>query len=585
MRGLDNLFFIGAKYIHMNIMRKVNLICALGFSILSLFANAQTANFVAGPKIKGLRDIDDVKLSENNLTVLGHKSNKVSTWKLSPVSLVPGANANAIASSSSADKGNKNIANAKEYFLFNTLSLKDKDLVLYTKKQSKDKTIQLFYQFVDNDGKQLNGPTKLASHKTAKLSGLASLFGVASGPANMGYTIKTNQKKDLVFLANQGPDVKNGKKYQPAPVTLSLFDSEMNEKNSLELDLGISNYGSSAVLSNAGFVYNLVTVELDRKEAKEKRRNGEASWYYKIVGVNLNDPNAKPFEHDLVFKNRGILNASLDISANGDLICAGTYSELTSRGGVDDFDGIFYCKLDPLTGEVINDNIKKLDRDIVAELTSKRNAKRNEGVSNQFKIKGLVALPDGTSDLLLEEEYVIVVVTSNGKTTTTTYHYYAMSILVANIASNGEINWVKRIPKFQHTQNDNGIFNSFTYKSTNEGLKIVFTDNKQNYEKETGMFKKGRKDLTSSKEGKTIVLALVKPNGEIVQKKVAETQKHQVYTRTGIWNDNGSELYLQATPRIEFWKCLVGCLLPPYGFYLWLKKADPDMCLTRVEFE
>jgi hypothetical protein len=160
-----------------------------------------------------------------------------------------------------------------------------------------------------------------------------------------------------------------------------------------------------------------------------------------------------------------------------------------------------------------------------------------------------------------------------------------MSILVANIATNGEINWVKRIPKFQHTQNDNGIFNSFTYKSTPEGLKIVFTDNKQNYEKETGMFKKGRKDLTSSKEGKTIVLALVKPNGEIIQKKVAETQKHQVYTRTGIWNEAGNELYLQATPRLEGWKCLLGILFFPYGCYLYLNKMDPDMCLTRLEFE
>lgn len=566
-------------------MRKSSLIMAIGFSLLATLSQAQTANFVAGPKIKGLSKIDDVKLNDNRLTVLGHKSNKVSTWGLSPVSLVPNGNANAIASNSSADKGNKNIANAKELFLFNTVSLKDKDLVLYTKKQSKDKTVQLYYQFVGSDGKQLGGPTKMASHKTAKMSGLASLFGVQSGPANMGYTITASQNKELIFMANQGPDVKNGKKYEPAPVSLTLYDANMNEKNSVELDLGISNYGSSAVLSNAGFVYNLVTVTFDRKESKEKRKNGEASWYYKIVGINLNDPNAKPFEHDLVFKNRGILNASLSITSNGDLICAGTYSELTNRGNVDDFDGIFYCKLDPLTGEVINDNIKKLDRDIVAELTSKRNAKRDEGVSTQFKIKGLVALPDGTSDLLLEEEYVIVVVTSNGKTTTTTYHYYAMSILVANIATNGEINWVKRIPKFQHTQNDNGIFNSFTYKSTPEGLKIVFTDNKQNYEKETGMFKKGRKDLTSSKEGKTIVLALVKPNGDIIQKKVAETQKHQVYTRTGIWNESGSELYLQATPRLEGWKCLLGVLFFPYGCYLYLKKMDPDMCLTRVEFE
>ena len=548
---------------------------------------AQQGNLVIGKKLKGVRVVEDVKLSDNELMVLSSNGVAINSWLLSPVTLVPKKESTPIAAGGSASKNNKKVVNASDMKKLDILSLDTKDIIFYSKYQKQDKTTHLYYETIDNSGKVMEMPKKLASNNNKAASGWSLLGLGSSGPSNFGFNITTNHAKNLVLITNQAADVKKGKNWVPAPVNLTLYDADMNEKGSTKLDMEVSNFGASAVLSNTGFVYNLVRVTLDKKEAKEKRKNGEAAWFYKIVGVNLNQPDAQPFEHDLIFKNRGILNASLAITDKGELICAGTYSELTTKGNIDDFDGIFYCKIDPSTGEMMSDNVKKLDRDLVAQMTSKKNSQRNEGLGTEFKIRGLVALEDGTSDLLLEEDYLIIVTTyrSNGGSTTT-YHYYSKSILVANIAPSGDINWVKRIPKFQHTTNDGGAFNSFTYSRVKNELRLIFTDNKQNYDPKTGLLNQAKvKNLTSSKEGKTIILATVNSNGDVVQKKVGETQKHLIYARYGIWNKSGNEVYFQATPRISFGQCLLGCLFFPYGIYLQLKKWAPDMSLSRLELE
>jgi hypothetical protein len=561
----------------------------LAFAILlisTFAAKAQDGNLKIGPNLKGARNIIDFNLHDNELSVMSSKGYELNYWKLSPVSLIPNGESKSIAAPKSKASGV--VANSDEYLYFDKISLASKDVVFYTKRDNKNKTTTLHYQDLNNSFKPLTKTGKLAtrSNKAAK-SGLFNMFSTDGG----GYTIRTNRFRDKVLIINQAPAKKVDKSTVPGEVTLSLYDpNDMKEISTATYDLEISSYGSSAVVGDDGYVYSLVHVGPEsRAEKKEKKSKGEASWFFKIIGINVNEPDSKPFEYDLIFKNKGILKATLEITNSGELICAGTYSELTKKGNIDDFDGIFYAKLNPKTGEVISDNQRKLDRATVEFMTSKRNAKKDEGVSTSFKLRGYEVMENNTSNLILEEDYWYAVTTYNGKTTTTTYHYISKAILIANIAADGEINWIKHIPKFQHTVNDDGIFNSFTYFKDKNDLKFVFADNSNNYDSKTFKLKpenaKNINDMKSSKQAKSIALAKIDANGNTEQKLIAVSKKHVLYTKYGTWSKSGKELYMQAWKRINPGQYALGCLFPPYGCFLLLKRMKPDFAVARLEID
>ena len=552
---------------------------------LSTVAIAQEGNLKFGPQLKGAKQIVHAKLVDNSLAVITSNGNELSAWKLSPVSLMPTGEPKPITSSKkNLISGNVVSSNENEFYRF--FNLDKKNMLFYTNRIVEKGTTSLLYQSTDNTGKPLEKPIKLAS-RSNKLAntGFLNMVTVDGG----GYSLMLNRTKSSLLIVNQAPSTKVDKEIVPGEISLSLYDTEtMKDIANANYKLDISDYGTSAVLGENGYVYSLVKVSLtDKKDKKEKKKSGDATWYYKIVGVNLNKPYDAPIESNFDFKNKGILGAALEFAPTGELICAGTYSELTTKGNIDDFDGIFYAKINPTTGEVVSENNRKLDRKTVEFMTSKRNAHRDEGVSSAFGIKGFVSLENGSSDLILEETYMFVETSYNGRTYTTTYHYVSKAILVANIDTNGEIVWINHIPKHQHTTNDNGMFNSCTYFKDKNTLKFVFADNNNNYDPITFNIKpnnaKNINSMAVSAAGKSIAYAKVDENGKVEQKLVATAKKHLLLTKNGIWSKSGEELYIPAKTRISAGKWILGCLFPPYGCVLWYKNARPNYAVGRLE--
>lgn len=447
------------------------------FLILTLFlinlntAIAQEGTLKVGPNLKNAFSFIDIKLNDNNLSVLSSsRGNELNSWQISPNSLIPNSDSRPIAKRGKTE-GIKTV-NASEYDFFRYVDLGNREILFYTREEGKDKTTQLYFQDLDQKFIPLGKPVKLASRSNKGVkTGLLKMKSIDRG----GYTIKLNHTKDQLLIINQAPEKKVNKEIVPGQISCTLYNTaDLSEISSASFNLNIINYGGGAILGENGYVYSLVLVTTDKKsEKKEKMKKGEASWYYKIVGININEPDKPPFEHDLTFKNKGILKASLEISSTGELICAGTYSELTQKGKIDDFDGIFYAKLNPQTGEVISDNQRKLDRATVQFFTNAKNSAKDEGVNNEFKIRGFFALDNGSSMLMLEEDYMYTTTytTSQGQTRTTN-HYVSKAIMVANIASDGEINWINHIPKNQYSTNDGGMVNSFSYFIDKDHIKF-----------------------------------------------------------------------------------------------------------------
>jgi hypothetical protein len=548
---------------------------------------AQEGILKVGPNLNKAFSFIDIKLHDNILSVLSSsRSNELNAWQISPISLVPNSESRPISKRGKSE--GLNTLNASEYNFFRYVDLGNREILFYTREEGKDKSTQLYYQDLDKKFIPLGKPSKLASrsNKGAK-TGLFNMRSIDRG----GYTIKLSEQRDQLLIINQAPDKKVDKEIVPGEISCTLYNTaDMSEISSTSFNLNIFNYGDGALLGQNGYVYSLVLVDADNKTEKKERKNkGEATWFYRIVGANINAPETPPFEYNLIFKNKGILKASLEMSSTGELICAGIYSELTKKGKVDDFDGIFYAKLNPQTGEVISDNHRKLDRATVQYFTNAKNSERDEGVNKEFVIRGFIALPNGSSLLMLEEDfmYTTTYTTSQGQTRSTN-HYISKAIMIANITSDGEINWINHIPKHQHSINDGGMLNSFSYFIDKDRIKFLFSDNENNYDTQTLNLKvqnaKSINSMIVSTNGSAIALAELEFNGKINQKLVLKSSKNILIARNAAWTSSGKEVYLEASKRLPTGKVLLGCLFPPYGCYLYFKYKSWGFSIGRIEF-
>jgi len=238
---------------------------------------------------------------------------------------------------------------------------------------------------------------------------------------------------------------------------------------------------------------------------------------------------------------------------------------------------------------VISDNHRKLDRATVQYFTNAKNSERDEGVNKEFIIRGFIALPNGSSLLMLEEDfmYTTTYTTSQGQTRSTN-HYISKAIMIANITSDGEINWINHIPKHQHSINDGGMLNSFSYFIDKDRIKFLFSDNENNYDTQTLNLKvqnaKSINSMIVSTNGSAIALAELEFNGKINQKLVLKSSKNILIARNAAWTSSGKEVYLEASKRLPTGKVLLGCLFPPYGCYLYFKYKSWGFSIGRIEF-
>ncbi len=546
---------------------------------------AQEGVLKIGPTLNGVRSIVDINLHDNELSVLTKNKKELNYWKLSPVSLIPNGKPKAI------NFYGKNLPeyalNTQQYELFKKVSLSDKELLFYKHNENKESVEGLYFQELDLSFKPLNGVQKLASRSNIKLrTGFLGLNKMDGG----GFYLKTNQTSEKILVINQAPATKADSEIISGPVTFSLYDVKtMQPLLNTTMDVGVPEFGDQAVLSENNFAYTLTSAsQQSRAERRDIIKSGEAPWFYKITGVDLNHPDTKPFVNNLLLKGKGILNAALTINSLGELVCAGTYSEINRSGSTSDFDGIFYIRLNPENGTLLSESNKKIDRSTIEFMTSKKIASRNNGIPSEFKLRGLETMENGTTNLILEEDYFYTVTYSNGRGgVSSTNHYISKAILVANISPNGEIIWIKHIPKFQHSTNDNGVFNSFTYCKIHNELRFVFSDNERNYDSKTNEIKPENTQninrMAVSETAKSIALARIDGSGNVQQKLLARTKKDLLFVRHAEWTSSGNELYLQSVKRMKTGQWLLGIIVPPYGLYLLIKSFTPQYALARVE--
>ncbi len=174
---------------------------------------------------------------------------------------------------------------------------------------------------------------------------------------------------------------------------------------------------------------------------------------------------------------------------------------------------ITYQKHTPFSSDFISAGKAAWDRSYWDRMVAQSNRERN---LNNFKVLEMRATKDNGYVVVAEHQEVDATLKTTGGDENSSkpkydYNYYFDDLLVYKLDGEGELLWVKRIPKSQQSQNDQGAYLSTLVAITDENVHLFFNDSQRNYDNNTGAFDLQREfPFPSSTRGILNVIGYVK---------------------------------------------------------------------------
>lgn len=205
---------------------------------------------------------------------------------------------------------------------------------------------------------------------------------------------------------------------------------------------------------------------------KIRNRNDPSNSSLEIHKVT---PDGEMHKMDFSIGSYLIVDAIIQETSADGIICAGYYRKPGNSG----IDGVFTTKLnnknltlsEPLLYEFSVDFIKQYYS--ISERTEKRMEKKEEDDRlslNNLRMRQIRSFADG-SVLIVGEIYYVTSYTDSKGNTHYTYHYN--DIILTSINAQGELAWMKKIPKRSTTE-------SYRLQESEAHAYVIFTDNPKN---------------------------------------------------------------------------------------------------------
>lgn len=190
----------------------------------------------------------------------------------------------------------------------------------------------------------------------------------------------------------------------------------------------------------------------------------------------ISDGEIEASKSEIAVENKSLVSYGFFEGPNNVLLLAGYYNNDNSYGGVD---GVFSFELDK-NGEVTSKNMYEIPREIISQYTSARSQeklKKSEGKGNDLsmqslRLKSLNVADDKSIAIVGEVYFSVTTTTQNG---TTTKHYYE-DVLVTKISPEGELQWMRKLPKRQVGTKGAG----FKYFRNENSHYVLFIDDEKN---------------------------------------------------------------------------------------------------------
>ncbi len=315
----------------------------------------------------------------------------------------------------------------------------------------------LYAQTIDKSTLQLTGKRVLVSEISAKSR---------RNKGEFDYSISRDSSKILIYsnLPFDGGEEK---------LSLLVYDENLDlqwekpvslpfkDKNFSVESYDVDENGNVYLLGKLSETTNLIKLMTSKPAPYTYvivayRNKGEESQQYE---VKLGDD----FITDLTFR----------IGNNGDLICAGFYSE----HGEHRLKGTLFFKINEATKEMYDIKRGEFNSAFLSQFMSTRNANKKKELVH-YRIDKLILRNDGGALIIAEQFFVIVTTTTrNGiTTTTTTYHYN--DIIAVNINPDGSIAWATKIPKRQI--DTSGRLSSYAMLISKGKIYFVYNDHPKN---------------------------------------------------------------------------------------------------------
>ncbi|OFX75536.1 MAG: hypothetical protein A2X12_08120 [Bacteroidetes bacterium GWE2_29_8] len=289
------------------------------------------------------------------------------------------------------------------------------------------------------------------------------------------FRIKPEEKRDKLSYDEIGYYVFNDK--------LELLSGNVVKMPYTEKKMDNIDYSIDAT----GNVYTLAAV-FDDDTRKRKKKDGTPNFHTEILKLPFGKDKLKIIPIDL--KDKFIDRIGMFESSTNDIICAGSYfNKIKSSFLKDDItavNGVFVFKLNE-SGDVFDNKCFEFPIDIINQYEKKKTVRKNENKDDDEKsefseliLKNLKIQDDGSFVLIGEQDYFrdYTTPTSNGGTKTHIKFFYE-DILITKIGSDGNLAWMKKLPKRQ--VGDKGIGGlSYRYLKGEKDHYIIFLDNEKN---------------------------------------------------------------------------------------------------------
>ncbi|MBV6653970.1 MAG: hypothetical protein KI786_09465 [Mameliella sp.] len=352
------------------------------------------------------------------------------------------------------------------------------------------------------------------------------------------FNLLLSQDSSKVLLYSQ----LDNKRKEPERFAIRVFDNQMQELWSKNIRLPYSEQQFSVEdyrVDKDGNVYLLCIQYLD--DSSQAVRRGLANYQYVILSYT--DNGERKQEYRLAVKDKFITDMTFRIGNEGDLICAGFFSER----GTNSIKGTCFFRVNPETEEVFNVSLQEFDfefRTAFMRGSQQRRAERAEqsGNTNQeaelsrFALNDLILRSDGGAVIVAEQFFVFQRTYRLWDGTLQFDEFYNYNdIIVVNIRPDGSMEWSVRIPKRQETVNDGGYYSSYSMAVVRDRLYFIFNDNSRNYtsQNDNNLYNfNGRNSI--------ITLAEIRKGGELEMYPLFNNRDAGIITRPKICKQTGS---------------------------------------------
>jgi len=235
-------------------------------------------------------------------------------------------------------------------------------------------------------------------------------------------------------------------------------------------------------------------------------------------------------EFQIGLRRKIVTDFNVSLSSEGKLIGVGFYSESrTAAAG-----GVFLTNIDPYrqtaTGGKLHAFSKAFDmgRVRLGQKFEWNELSNNKGEFLHYYIRNF--LPDTTGggiliaeQVILQENYISFKEGYNGNQ----INYNFNDLLIIKLSQEGQVSWVKKIPKKQRTLNDKGKYSSISaIPATNENY-LIYNDNGKN-------FSKNNKIRTFKGLQSVIALTHIDENGNTESFPIAINEEQGVLFQPGL---------------------------------------------------